>query len=282
MASLISVVPVNLAASEFNLVSIQFSLTRQGNHALGKTEQLQNVIKSSRNWHKLYDLDNNTLGEVIEWAATLTDQEIDLLSLKIKNQTNYFWHWNVFGVMNAGLFLNKGSNDCYCDPFDPEPRVYRGHIILSPYGDVNERINTGRRAVQEINPGLEMPEHTEYIPYVSDSSCERYHIGKLRFTISDKTGSVEVKMNRKMFLNKKKYYSLTPPAITRLRSVLELAVSKKLCLVDINVRPVGKIWHSYGLDELFKVLESNVDVFYQINSGNVMVAGIPTKEDYCV
>lgn len=274
-ANLINLVvaPLNVLPTTFNLVSIQLSLFTQGGSSAGKIEALQSAIYSSASWHQLCRVDSSSLGAVTNWAANLTDNEIDFLTLKIKNQKKYFWLWNMSFAQNGPLFLKKKSNDCYCDPFNPLPKVYRGHVIFSSDPDLNNTIRAGRERSMVANPGVVIPEPMMYNLHEGSSHNNVFHIGILRMTVFAEEGYVEVKINRKAWANSKRKFQIRSSKADKVRGVLSLIQEKNLIVVDINVKPVGKIWHSYSLRRMFDVICEENYVYYQENSQFNMVAG---------
>lgn len=270
--AVINIVPVNLSPVSFNLVSIQFGLSFQGAPTAGKIRGLSDSVNLVSNHHKLFEPDTAVLGSVTRFAATLTDQEIDLLTTKILDQRSYFWNYYVGGLFNVKRFLQKASNDCYCDLFTPEPKVYNGHLAFHPSEDLNAVLVAARDEVAIANPGQAIPAPRLYQNLVEFSNSNVYYVGHLKFKIKERTSTVEVKMNRKHWKSVKVSFPISPGKMERVRSTLSIIQRVGLAVVDIDVRPVGKIFHSYSLNKFFEKLNGTENIYYQ--TGNeFMVAG---------
>lgn len=270
--AVINIVPVNLAPVSFNLVSIQFGLSLQGAPTAGKIGDLSRCVNSVSQHHKLFKPDTAILGSVTRFAATLTDQEIDLLTTKISDQNGYFWNYYVGGLLNVRKFLQKTSNDCYCDLFTPEPKVYNGHLAFHPSENLNAVLRAAKDEVAAANPNQVIPNPRLYQDLTEVSTSNTYYIGHLKFKIKERTSTVEVKMNRRHWKSVKALFQINPGKMERVRSSLSIIQRIGLAVVDIDVRPVGKIFHSYSLNKFFEKLNGTENIYYQ--TGNeFMVAG---------
>lgn len=282
---------VSFTFLNLNLFEIQSSIFRR--NVVPDPDHLTELhlsLKRSRNHHRLYNLNRNARGSVERFAAQhLNNRETRHLSNMILRQIGVFKRFEFMGLFNYRKFLNKGADECYCDPFTPEPRVYNGHIIFSPE-NLSQTVTLERaRSLPEeerveifgerdLN-NLRLDPYLEVQTEITDQSSFTY--GKLRFDILE-NNSIRATMVKRMtrgILESSKDFPMSPQGVERFKTVINKLISTQSIVVNPDVK-VGRIWHSYSLAEFFnKVNDLSLRIFHQDNRrSKIVVAGLNDSE----
>lgn len=285
--AILSIAGFNFSLFNLNIFELQGSIIKDADPTSHhRIRELKKVIKSSRDYHRLYDLNRGTRGKVLRFAQTvLNDGETDALITSIKNQRGPFKRFQVWGLYNYERFLMKSSEECYCDPFDPEPNVYNGYMIFSEE-NLNEIITPER--ANSLDQSRKLSAFGKDVVSASEiggfklmnTRKERaqntFRVGKLDFEILA-NNQVTVKMQKRftfgLMCASRTFQLKDNDTVLKFKNIMSFLIKKNGTVVNANARPVGRLWHSYSLDQFFNQVNSDNMVFTYYNSSiDIMVA----------